>query len=58
MSFPSDLEIARAAKPAPLHDIAAQMGIGPHLLEPHGDDLAKIRLAVLEVSGRISIIST
>ncbi len=48
MSFPSDLEIARAAKLAPLADIAAQMGIGPHLLERHGDDLAKIRLEAIE----------
>ena len=53
MSFPSDLEIARAATPAPLGDIAAQMGIGPHLLEQHGDDLAKIRLeAIDELSDR------
>ena len=48
MAFPSDLEIARAGKLAPLTDIAAQMGIGPHLLEPHGDDLAKIRLEAID----------
>ena len=53
MAFPSDLEIARAATLAPLSDIAAQMGIGPHLLEHHGDDLAKIRLeAIDELSDR------
>ena len=53
MSFPSDLEIARAASLAPLTDIAAQMGIGPHLLEQHGDELAKIRLeAIDELSDR------
>lgn len=53
MSFPSDLEIARAASLAPLNDIAAQMGIGPHLLEQHGDDLAKIKLeAIEELSSR------
>ena len=53
MGFPSDLEIARAAKLAPLKDIAAQMGIGQHLLEQHGDDLAKIRLeAIDELSSR------
>jgi formate--tetrahydrofolate ligase len=46
--FPSDLEIARAAKLAPLTDIAAKMGIGPHLLEAHGDELAKIRLEAIE----------
>ena len=48
MSFPSDLEIARAATPAPLADIAAKMGIGPHLLEHHGDELAKIKLEAID----------
>ena len=48
MAFPSDLDIARAATLAPLTDIAAQMGIGPHLLEAHGDDLAKIKLEAIE----------
>ncbi|MFN6118097.1 MAG: formate--tetrahydrofolate ligase [Actinomycetes bacterium] len=53
MSFPSDLEIARAATPAPLTDIAAQMGIGPHLLESYGSELAKIKLdAIDELSDR------
>ncbi len=53
MSFPSDLEIARAATLAPLTDIAAKMGIGPHLLEHHGDELAKIKLeAIDELSDR------
>ena len=36
MSFPSDLEIARAATAKPLPEIASQMGIGEHLLEPYG----------------------
>ncbi|MGB8859447.1 MAG: formate--tetrahydrofolate ligase [Ilumatobacteraceae bacterium] len=48
MSFPSDLEIARAGTLAPLADIAAQMGIGTHLLEMHGDDLAKIKLEAID----------
>jgi formate--tetrahydrofolate ligase len=48
MGFPSDLEIARAGKLKPLTEIAAQMGIGPHLLEQHGDELAKIRLEAIE----------
>jgi len=53
VSFPSDLEIARAGTLAPLVDIAAQMGIGPHLLEQHGDSLAKIKLeAIAELSDR------
>jgi formate--tetrahydrofolate ligase len=48
MSFPSDLEIARAGKPLPLKDIAQQMGIGEHLLEPYGTSLAKISLDAIE----------
>ena len=48
MPFPSDLEIARAGKPLPLPDIAAQMGIGDHLLEPYGRELAKISLDAID----------
>ena len=48
MAFPSDLDIAQAATLKPLGDIAEQMGIGPHLLEPHGDDVAKIRLEAID----------
>lgn len=53
MPFPSDLEIARAGKPIALPAIAAQMGIGEHLLEPYGRELAKISLdAVDELKDR------
>lgn len=48
MAFPSDLEIARAGKAKPLPEIAAQMGIGAHLLEPYGSSLAKIRLETID----------
>ncbi len=48
MAFPTDLEIARQAKLKPLTEIAASMGIGAHLLEPHGDSLAKIRMEAIE----------
>ncbi len=48
MSFPSDLQIAQAATLKPLPDIAEQMGIPSHLLEPHGDEVAKIRLEAVE----------
>ncbi|MQA14789.1 MAG: formate--tetrahydrofolate ligase [Pseudonocardiaceae bacterium] len=47
MSFPSDLEIARSASLRPLGDVAGQMGIGAHLLEPYGHDVAKINLAAI-----------
>src|SRR5256712_14045451 len=42
VTFPPDLEIARRARLLPIPDIAARMGIGPHLLEPYGSDAAKI----------------
>jgi formate--tetrahydrofolate ligase len=53
MSFPTDLEIARAATPKPMAEIAAMMGIGEHLLSPYGSELAKISLdAIDEMSDR------
>ncbi|HEY4315824.1 MAG TPA: formate--tetrahydrofolate ligase [Actinomycetes bacterium] len=53
MPFPTDLAIAQAATLKPLEDIAAEMGIGPHLLEPYGDSVAKLRLsAIEELAGR------
>jgi formate--tetrahydrofolate ligase len=48
MAFPSDLEIARGAALKPLEDIAAEMGIPEHLLEPHGEEVMKIKLAAIE----------
>ncbi|MBB4935118.1 formate--tetrahydrofolate ligase [Lipingzhangella halophila] len=44
MQIPSDLEIARDAVLEPLSDIAGRMGIGPHLLEPYGESVMKVRL--------------
>ncbi|MEJ7841931.1 MAG: formate--tetrahydrofolate ligase [Rubrobacter sp.] len=46
--FPNDLEIARRAKLRPLPKIAEDMGIGQHLLEPYGSDVAKIKLEAIE----------
>ena len=51
--MPNDLQIARKAKLQPLARIAAGMGIGEHLLEPYGSDVAKIKLdAIEELSDR------
>ena len=44
MAFPSDLEIARGAALKPLEDVADAMGIASHLLEPHGEEVMKIKL--------------
>ncbi len=51
--MPSDLAISRAAVRRPLEDVAASMGIGPHLLEPYGRVASKISLdAIDELSDR------
>ena len=53
MDFPSDLEIARGAALKPLEDVADAMGIAAHLLEPHGEEVMKIKLeAIAELAGR------
>jgi formate--tetrahydrofolate ligase len=53
VTFPTDLEIARKAKLLPMPEIAERMGIGPHLLEPYGHDVAKVKLeAIEELAGR------
>src|SRR5713226_8935812 len=48
VTFPSDLEIARKARLLPMNEVASKMGIGPHLLEPYGHDVAKIRLEAID----------
>src|SRR3989442_473424 len=48
VTFPTALQIARRARLLPMPDIAAKMGIGPHLLEPYGHDVAKIKLEAIE----------
>jgi formate--tetrahydrofolate ligase len=53
VTFPTDLDIARRATLKPIPEIAAKMGIGTHLLEPYGHDVAKIKLdAIEELSDR------
>jgi formate--tetrahydrofolate ligase len=48
MAFPSDLEIARNAQLKPVDDIASEIGLGMHLLEPYGEQVVKIKLAAVE----------
>jgi len=48
MTLPKNLEVARQAKLEPLNEVAAQLGIGEHLLEPYGEGVAKIKLAAIE----------
>ncbi len=48
MTFPSDLDIARTADLKPLKQVASEIGVGEHLLEPYGDHVAKIKLDAIE----------
>jgi formate--tetrahydrofolate ligase len=47
MAFPSDLEIARGAQLKPVDDIASELGLGMHLLEPYGEQVMKIKLSAI-----------
>src|SRR5580704_14423983 len=53
MSVPPAIEIARRASLLPITEVAAQMGIGPELLEPYGNHVAKVSLDAVEaLAGR------
>ena len=45
---PGNLEIARNAALKPIEDIANEMGLGSHLLEPYGRDVMKVSLDAIE----------
>jgi methylenetetrahydrofolate dehydrogenase (NADP+)/methenyltetrahydrofolate cyclohydrolase/formyltetrahydrofolate synthetase len=47
-SVPSDLDIAQAAKPKPITQIAENLGILEDELDPHGKLKAKVRLSILD----------
>jgi formate--tetrahydrofolate ligase len=56
--MPTDLEIARAATPRPITDIAAELGVPDGALVPYGHDKAKIRLGRRPVPrGRLILVS-
>jgi len=46
--FPSDLEIAQAATPKPIADVATSLGIEPSELIPYGSTKAKVDLDILK----------
>src|ERR1700730_15819348 len=48
MPFPTDLDIAPHAQLKPIDDIASEIGLGMHLLEPYGEQVAKIKLSAIE----------
>jgi methylenetetrahydrofolate dehydrogenase (NADP+)/methenyltetrahydrofolate cyclohydrolase/formyltetrahydrofolate synthetase len=45
---PSDIAISRAQYPKPITQVASEVGIAPHELEPYGHTKAKISLSVLD----------
>jgi formate--tetrahydrofolate ligase len=47
MSFPSDLEIARAVTPRPIVDVAADLGLHDDEIEPYGRTKAKVTLEAI-----------
>ena len=50
-TFPSDLEIAQAATPKPIREIAESIGIRPDELIPYGSTKAKVHLDILKRIG-------
>src|SRR5450755_2098152 len=46
MSFPTDIEIAQAAKPRPIVDVAADLGLTPDDIDQYGKYKAKIGLDI------------
>jgi formate--tetrahydrofolate ligase len=48
MTLPKNLDVARQAKLLPMNEIAAEIGIGEHLLETYGEGVAKIKLDAIE----------
>ncbi|GAB3569973.1 formate--tetrahydrofolate ligase [Spelaeicoccus albus] len=51
MNMPTNLEISRNTRLAPLTDIAAEMGIEEKFLEPYGRSAAKISLEAVKALG-------
>ena len=43
-----DLRIARSVTLKPIDDVAATLGLGPHVLEPYGRYIAKVHLSALD----------
>ena len=44
----TDIDIARAARLRPIHDVAAELGLGPGDIDTYGDTKAKFRAAAIQ----------
>ncbi len=59
-TVPSDIEIAQAARPRPITDVAAELGLGPDEILPYGRYKAKITaeaIAARAPRGRLVLVS-
>jgi formate--tetrahydrofolate ligase len=59
-SVPSDIEIAQAATPRPIADVAAELGLGPNELLPYGHTKAKITMEAIRARaprGRLVLVT-
>ena len=45
---PPDITVAQSVEPLPINDIAAAAGVLPHELFPVGQNMAKVKLSVME----------
>lgn len=59
MSFPTDIEIAQAAKPRPIVDVAADLGLTPDDIDQYGKYKAKIPLEISQrpAKGRLVLVT-
>ena len=60
MTVPSDIAIAQAARPRPIADVAAEIGLGPDDILPYGKFKAKITaeaVASRKPSGRLVLVT-
>ena len=56
---PSDIEIAQAARPRPIADVAADLGLAPDDIDPYGKHMAKLplELAHRPAKGRLVLVT-
>lgn len=59
MAFPTDIEIAQAAKPRPIVDVAANLGLTPDDIDQYGKYKAKIPLEISQrpAKGRLVLVT-
>jgi formate--tetrahydrofolate ligase len=59
MAFPTDIEIAQAAKPRPIVDVAADLGLTPDDIDQYGKYKAKIPLDISQrpAKGRLVLVT-